>query len=71
MQYEDDEGDRVLMDTDNDLIGAVNHARLAGWKVIFSSAFLSKLRLREVLKYQMTLRHNPEEVGLSPKWLNL
>ncbi|XP_010912483.1 CBS domain-containing protein CBSCBSPB3 isoform X2 [Elaeis guineensis] len=32
--YEDDEGDRVLMDTDNDLIGAVNHARLAGWKVL-------------------------------------
>ncbi|KAG1331077.1 CBS domain-containing protein CBSCBSPB3 [Cocos nucifera] len=32
--YEDDEGDRVLMDTDNDLIGAVSHARLAGWKVL-------------------------------------
>lgn len=67
MQYEDDEGDRVLMDTDNDLIGAVNHARLTGWKVILSSAFLFKLGSREVLKYQTTLRHNREETGLTPK----
>lgn len=32
--YEDDEGDRVLVATDSDLVGAVNHARLAGWKVL-------------------------------------
>ena len=33
LQYLDDEGDRVLLATDNDLVGAVNHAKLAGWKV--------------------------------------
>ncbi|KAJ6830160.1 CBS domain-containing protein CBSCBSPB3-like [Iris pallida] len=32
--YEDDEGDKVLLATDGDLIGAVNHAKLAGWKVL-------------------------------------
>ncbi|KAJ6834412.1 CBS domain-containing protein CBSCBSPB3-like [Iris pallida] len=32
--YEDDEGDKVLLATDTDLIGAVNHAKLAGWKVL-------------------------------------
>ncbi|XP_008781501.2 CBS domain-containing protein CBSCBSPB3 [Phoenix dactylifera] len=32
--YEDDEGDRVLLVTDKDLIGAVNHARSAGWKIL-------------------------------------
>ncbi|KAJ0976895.1 hypothetical protein J5N97_012369 [Dioscorea zingiberensis] len=32
--YEDDEGDKVLLATDSDLIGAVNHARVAGWKVL-------------------------------------
>ncbi|THU44663.1 hypothetical protein C4D60_Mb02t09740 [Musa balbisiana] len=34
VQYEDDEGDRVLLITDNDVVGAVNHARSAGWKVL-------------------------------------
>ncbi|XP_073099867.1 CBS domain-containing protein CBSCBSPB3 [Elaeis guineensis] len=32
--YDDDEGDRVLLVSDKDLIGAVNHARSAGWKVL-------------------------------------
>ncbi|KAF6152791.1 hypothetical protein GIB67_004620 [Kingdonia uniflora] len=32
--YEDDEGDRVILSTDTDLIGAVGHARLAGLKVL-------------------------------------
>ncbi|CAA7400314.1 unnamed protein product [Spirodela intermedia] len=32
--YEDDEGDRVLLSTDADLRGAVNHARISGWKVV-------------------------------------
>ncbi|XP_010243860.1 PREDICTED: CBS domain-containing protein CBSCBSPB3-like [Nelumbo nucifera] len=32
--YEDDEGDKVLLTTDNDLIGAVNHARSAGLKIL-------------------------------------
>ncbi|KAJ6397881.1 hypothetical protein OIU77_018817 [Salix suchowensis] len=33
--YEDDEGDKVLLATDGDLISAVNHARSGGLKVIF------------------------------------
>ncbi|XP_043719434.1 CBS domain-containing protein CBSCBSPB3-like [Telopea speciosissima] len=32
--YEDDEGDKVLLLTDSDLIGAVSHARQAGLKVL-------------------------------------
>ncbi|KAK9053496.1 hypothetical protein SSX86_030130 [Deinandra increscens subsp. villosa] len=32
--YDDDEGDRVLLTTDNDLVGAVSHARSAGQKVL-------------------------------------
>ncbi|KAI5671926.1 hypothetical protein M9H77_12290 [Catharanthus roseus] len=32
--YEDDEGDKVLLTTDSDLIGAVTHARSAGLKVL-------------------------------------
>ncbi|CAL1400081.1 unnamed protein product [Linum trigynum] len=32
--YEDDEGDKVLLATDSDLIGAVGHARSAGLKVL-------------------------------------
>ena len=32
-QYDDDEGDRVLLATDSDLIAAIEHARSAGWKV--------------------------------------
>ncbi|CAN1216147.1 CBS domain-containing protein CBSCBSPB3 [Linum perenne] len=32
--YEDDEGDKVLLATDSDLIGAVGHARCAGLKVL-------------------------------------
>lgn len=33
-QYEDDEGDKVLLATDADLIGAIGHARTVGQKVI-------------------------------------
>lgn len=32
--YEDDEGDKVLLTTDTDLIGAVSHARSVGLKVL-------------------------------------
>lgn len=32
--YEDDERDKILLTADVDLFGAVNHARLAGWKVL-------------------------------------
>ncbi|KAJ0040339.1 hypothetical protein Pint_27481 [Pistacia integerrima] len=32
--YEDDEGDKVLLATDADLIGAIGHARTAGQKVL-------------------------------------
>ncbi|KAI8540642.1 hypothetical protein RHMOL_Rhmol08G0002600 [Rhododendron molle] len=32
--YEDDEGDKVLLTTDGDLVGAVSHARSAGLKLL-------------------------------------
>ncbi|KAJ4757542.1 CBS domain containing protein [Rhynchospora pubera] len=32
--YEDDEGDKVVLMTDGDLIGAIYHARSVGWKVL-------------------------------------
>ncbi|KAM3354999.1 hypothetical protein ACQJBY_025644 [Aegilops geniculata] len=32
--YNDDEGDRVLLATDADLVAAIEHARSAGWKVL-------------------------------------
>uniref|UniRef100_A0A453GF31 PB1 domain-containing protein n=2 Tax=Aegilops tauschii subsp. strangulata TaxID=200361 RepID=A0A453GF31_AEGTS len=32
--YDDDEGDRVLLATDGDLIAAIEHARSARWKVL-------------------------------------
>ncbi|KAK6150779.1 hypothetical protein DH2020_015711 [Rehmannia glutinosa] len=34
LSYEDDEGDKVLLTTDGDLVGAVTHARSAGLKVL-------------------------------------
>ena len=34
MQYEDDEGDRVILATDNDLINAITYARSSGAKVL-------------------------------------
>lgn len=39
IQYEDDEGDRVLLGSDSDLIAAVNFARISGWKVSLSRCF--------------------------------
>jgi hypothetical protein len=33
VQYVDDEGDKVLLATDEDLAAAVNFARVSGWKV--------------------------------------
>ncbi|KAK9167569.1 hypothetical protein Scep_002760 [Stephania cephalantha] len=32
--YEDDEGDKVILAADSDLVGAITHARLAGLKVL-------------------------------------
>ncbi|XP_037471467.1 CBS domain-containing protein CBSCBSPB3-like [Triticum dicoccoides] len=34
LMYNDDEGDRVLLATDADLVAAIEHARSAGWKVL-------------------------------------
>ena len=34
VQYEDEDGDRVVLATDADLIAAADHARSAGWKVL-------------------------------------
>lgn len=32
MQYEDEDRDKVVLASDDDLAAAVDHARLAGWK---------------------------------------
>jgi hypothetical protein len=32
-QYDDDEGDRVVLANDSDLAAAIQHAKSAGWKV--------------------------------------
>ncbi|KAH7432406.1 hypothetical protein KP509_07G021100 [Ceratopteris richardii] len=32
--YEDDEGDHIVLATDNDLVAAINQAKLSGWKCI-------------------------------------
>ena len=36
MQYEDDEGDRVILVADDDLVNAITYARLSGAKVLYS-----------------------------------
>lgn len=38
-QYEDDEGDKVLLATDADLVGAIGHARSVGLKVMDRPCF--------------------------------
>lgn len=40
-QYNDDEGDRVILTTDSDLTAAIEHAKSAGWKVTVVIPFLS------------------------------
>jgi len=32
LQYEDEDRDKVVLASDDDLAAAVDHARLAGWK---------------------------------------
>ncbi|CAI9108771.1 OLC1v1008455C1 [Oldenlandia corymbosa var. corymbosa] len=52
--YEDDEGDKVLLSTDGDLIGAVSHARSVGLKVCILFVllmFLYKCQLLSVLLF--------------------
>lgn len=39
LQYEDDEGDRVLLTADGDLVSAVGHARSLGLKVSTSAYY--------------------------------
>lgn len=34
-QYEDEDRDKVVLATDDDLAAAVDHARMAGWKARF------------------------------------
>jgi hypothetical protein len=38
-QYNDDEGDRVILTTVSDLTAAIEHAKSAGWKVIVVTLF--------------------------------
>lgn len=45
MEYEDNEGDKVLLSSDDDLVGAINHAKLTGWKVIVSSSLIKSSTL--------------------------
>lgn len=33
LQYEDEDKDKVILESDEDLIAAVDHAKVAGWKV--------------------------------------
>lgn len=33
LQYQDEDRDKVILASDSDLAAAVDHARLAGWKV--------------------------------------
>lgn len=33
LKYEDEDHDKVILASDNDLVAAVDHARQAGWKV--------------------------------------
>ena len=33
LQYEDEDHDKVVLASDADLVAAVDHANLAGWKV--------------------------------------
>lgn len=40
-QYEDEDGDKVILASDSDLAEAVDHARLAGWKAWPPSIFFS------------------------------
>uniref|UniRef100_A0A0C9S8Z5 TSA: Wollemia nobilis Ref_Wollemi_Transcript_10002_2251 transcribed RNA sequence n=1 Tax=Wollemia nobilis TaxID=56998 RepID=A0A0C9S8Z5_9CONI len=48
--YEDDEGDKVLLTTDSDLSDAVNHARLAGLKVLRLHIENVKLDVKEIVE---------------------
>ena len=54
MQYVDDEGDKVLLATDTDLVAAVNFARISGWKVsITTFLFMIKICITSVLVFNM------------------
>lgn len=37
LQYEDEDRDKVVLASDDDLTAAVDHARLAGWKACTST----------------------------------
>ena len=45
VQYEDEDGDKVVLASDDDLAAAVDHARLAGWKARMLSSASSRLFL--------------------------
>lgn len=52
-QFEDDEGDRVLLATDDDLVSAVSHARGVGLKVLQALLLLFYLYLVRILKFHL------------------
>lgn len=54
MQYVDDEGDKVLLATDTDLVAAVNFARISGWKVSITTFLcMIKICITSVLVFNM------------------
>ena len=53
MQYEDDEGDRVILAIDDDLMNAITYARLSGAKVLCS--LLVQLFIRPFWLAQLTV----------------
>ncbi|CAM6092270.1 unnamed protein product [Calypogeia fissa] len=63
IMYEDDEGDRVLLGSDSDLIAAVNFARISGWKGL--RLFLDYSHLQE--KSYPTTPAKPAKAPPPPK----
>ena len=44
VQYEDEDGDKVVLASDDYLAAAVDHARLAGWKARTRNTFSAAAR---------------------------
>eukprot|EP00250_Pteridium_aquilinum_P010447 c19394_g1_i2 orf=514-2202(-) len=63
VMYEDDEGDRVVLATDNDLVAAISHARSSGWKVLKLHLDSSQAAKKSTLQ--------EEETVLKPRETNL
>lgn len=58
----DDEGDKVLLATDSDLVAAVNFARISGWKVSLMFYNLQSTSVGCVCAYVIKV------FGMYPEW---